>query len=704
MDLTKLLKPSSIAVIGATTRPNMAGRATASVVKSRISDRVYYVNPNRDEVDGRKCYKSLCELPEIVDQLLICTPAEAVAKILEEGGKLGVKSAVVLASGFEEEKTPEAQRRAQELKEVCEKYGILLCGPNGLGYVNVLDQIYGGVANKSLLEEDIALDSGFAIVAQSGYITMGFFYPDSKYVAYSVSAGNCTVCGLEDYLLYFAQDDRVTCIAVYVEEFSKPDVLVKALRLAAQKGKPVVALKSGASEKGRLAAASHTGSLAGDYKSYESIFKKFGVVLTRSLQDFVSTTRMFAVLGGNLPKKVGIGAINFSGGENTMCADSCERMGLNLPNLSPATVDAIKPLIPSYATASNPLDATTTMFTDVGNVTKLFEALCNDESIGLITLGNDIAMDSEQKDVTCIKVLSDLAAQGNLLPTFVVPSFEKPRNPEIRRKYEESGIPVLSTGDMAYTSIKHLCDFVSYDSTMRTLDLAVPGKMEGCQKKALSEGESKMEIADLGIRIPKQAVATTEEELEICLTNIPFPVVLKVDSPDILHKTNAGGVKLGINSKEEARRAYREILDSCRAYMPSARIDGILVQEMVKPGVEIIVGVKNDPLFGPMLLVGLGGVYVEVFKDISLYSCPLNKVEALDMLKSLKGYQLLAGYRGSKPCDINALVELMLKVSDYAVANKNVLAELDLNPVFVYEDGKGVCVVDALIVKRTCCE
>lgn len=701
MDMNKLMRPQSLVVVGASEKRGMVGGATRSAVKGVNRDRVYYLNPKYDTVLGRRCYHDLSDLPEVPDCILICTPARTVAGYLEQAGKLGVGAAVVLASGFSEERTEEAHALSRQVKEICLQYDIALCGPNCIGIVNGIDKVCATANNDetmTMLQPDQR--RGVGVVAQSGYISSGFNNPDCDYLACVVSAGNGIISGLEDYLLYYANEDRVNCIAAYIEGISKPDVLEQALRTAAEKRKPVVVLKAGSSEKGSFAAASHTGSMAGSYRSVESVLKKFGVIITRSLQELVSTARMFAVLDGKLPVRPGLGGVNFSGGENTLCADSCERFGLALPEFAPATLEAIRSVVPPYATPANPLDATTTLFSENEKVRTLFRAVRDDPSVGLVLLGNDVGLNSEPKDVTCAEILSELASGEGMAPTVVIPSFEKPRNADIRARFEGAGIPVLSTGDTAYSAIRHLMDFAAFDPAAATLSLALPEGPAPAGRHTLSEAESKAALAAAGVPIPAQRLVEREADLSAALDGFPFPLVMKIDSPDIPHKTEAGGVRLGVCTVREAQAAFREILDSCRTYAPEAHINGVMLQEQAPQGMEVLVGVTNDAQFGPLLLVGLGGVYAEALKDTALYPCPLTRNEAMGMLRSLRCWPLFTGWRGAPPLDADALAGLMVSVSSYACAHKNDLAELDLNPVFVYEQGKGVCAADALIVRR----
>lgn len=698
-NLDLLLKPKSIAIVGVTDKKGTYGwRAATFIPTSEIGDHVYYVHPTRTELFGKKVYPNLTSLPEAVDCVVCCVNKKLVPGVLEEAGSLGTKAAVVYASGFNEEHSEEGIALEKELIAVAEKYDMEVCGPNTAGIVNKIDNVCLTVGDAKFKKKPIK--SGIGLVGQSGFIVGNLNQMLGDNLAYAVGSGNGSVTYLEDYLHYYVEDDHVNCIGVYLEGIKDAGRFADALCAAAKKKKPVVILKSGKSQKGAAAAASHTGNLAGSTQACESVFEKFGVISVDSLEEFVSMCKMFSVLGENLPKNDKIAAINFSGGENTLCADQAERVGIQFAVYDENTIDQIKGLLPSFASVNNPLDATTDMFHDTEKFRKLLLVLEKNPEIGAITIGSELNEVLEAKDVTITAVIEELknSEKGYSKPIFLIPSFERQRNVEARLRMLELGVPLLTTGEVGYKSLARLCKFVQYDHQKATLELAYSKPADRTKKAALSEYDSKRLLEKAGIRIPKQKVVREITELESVLAEIPFPVALKVHSPDIMHKTEAGGVKLKINSLREAQQAYNDIMESCKEYDPNAKILGVLVQEMVPNGVEMIIGVMNDVQFGQMLLVGMGGIFVEIFKDAALYPCPINHVEAINMIKSLKAYKMLKGYRGSASCDVNALADIMVKISQYAAENKDTLAELDLNPVFVYEEGKGVCAADALIV------
>lgn len=365
-------------------------------------------------------------------------------------------------------------------------------------------------------------------------------------------------------------------------------------------------------------------------------------------------------------------------------------------------MDKLKALLPDYATPANPLDMSATLAHDGEKYAAVIQAIMEDPSIGMVLCGQTILPKHGPKDV--IWPMSDgmvIAAGRKKKPVAVMSFFNSSRDESVREKLEGAGVPILPATGCGFKLLKYLMDFVKYDPKEHILDLAV---MEVQKKEkvrtALSEHESKRELAAAGVPVPPEAIVSSPEELKEFAKTMTFPAVAKIASPDILHKSDVGGVKLNLMDAGQVETAYREIMESVKGKCPDAKIDGVLLQSMLPQGVEMIIGVNADPQFGPMILCGLGGVFVEVFKDVSLYPAPLNKQEAREMIGSLKGCKLLTGYRGSKPCDVDALAEFIVKISEYAVAHKETLKELDINPLFVYPQGEGAALADALIIKE----
>lgn len=697
MNLEKLIKPKSIAVVGVSDKPGFGRGAAIGAMNSKIEKHAYFVHPKRTELMGRKCYSSISELPEVVDCVVLCTACHTIAGLVEEAGKMGTKAAVVFASGFSEEGTEEGKKLEAEVAEIAKKYDMAILGPNCMGMLNNVDKVnmWGGHTHWDL-EDD---SHGIAIIAQSGFVSAEILNTDFFNVSYAISSGNGNIVTLEDFLEFVVEDKSVSVVAIYLEGVRNSERFVYSLKRAAEMRKPVVILKSGRSVKGAISAASHTGSMAGSNKSFMSVFEKYGVIVAETLEEFMCLAQTMSVLDGNFPKRKEYAVISFSGGESTLSADIAEEMGVDLAELSEETKAEMTKYIPEFAKAKNPLDATTALFRDDEKTIGLLKALQNDESVGAITVGTNIKKEEDATTAALCRAIAKAKVQGVTKPVLAIPSLEGYRFRESRRILEDAGVPLMSSMGTSFSALKKIATFAEYKYEERTLVSAVTTIKEKVNTLALSEFDSKAEMMEYGIPIPAQAIARTEDELKKAIVDMKFPLVLKINSSEILHKTDAGGVKLNITNEATAINAYREILSNVKKSMPNAAIDGVLIQEMAPSGVEIIIGVTNDKQFGPMLLVGLGGIFVEVFKDAALYPVPMNKKEAHTMLKKLKSYKLLTGYRGSKPCDIETLTDMMVKISDYAYEHRNEIKEIDLNPVFVYPEGKGVCAVDALIVK-----
>lgn len=698
MNMEKLMKPRSIAVVGVTDKPGFGRGAANGALISRIADRAYFVHPKREELFGKKCWPNITSLPETVDCVVLCTSCKTIPGLLTEAGEKGVGAAVIYASGFSEEGTEEGCALEEEVKRIAAKYDMCVLGPNCMGFINNIEKVnmWGGHTHWDL--DDDA--HGIAIIAQSGFVSAEILNTDFFNVSYAISSGNGNICTLEDFLEYVILDERVHVVALYLEGVRNPARFLDALKKAAELRKPVVILKAGRSAIGAIAAASHTGSMAGSNKAFESIFEKYGVITAKTLEEFMCLAQTMSVLRGNLPQKKEYAVISFSGGESTLSADVAEETGVALAQISDATKQEIKKFIPGFAAAKNPLDATTSLFHDDDKTIGILKALQADESVGAITIGTNVKKDGDATTNELCGAIAKAKAQGVTKPVLAIPSLEGYRYRESRRILEDAGVPLMSSMGTAFNCLKQLADFAAYDWTKRTLTPCVPTKKHSGKTAALSEFDSKAQMAAYGVPVPAQTIARSEEEARAAAGRMKKPLVLKINSDEILHKTDAGGVKLNIHSADEAAAAYREILANVARTKPGAKTDGVLVQEMVPAGVEMIIGVTKDKQFGPMLLVGMGGVFVEVFKDAALYPAPLNHDEAIGMLKKLKSYKLLTGYRGAKPCDIDALADMMVKIGDYACAHCDELKELDLNPVFVYPEGEGVCAVDALIVNE----
>ena len=699
MNLNKLLKPTSVAVIGASEKEGFGGDVCRNIL-SYVEDRshVYFIHPKRDSVFGVPCYKSISDVPENVDLMVICTSQKTVIPLLQEGAKKGVGGAVVFASGYGEVGTAEGKQNEAELIAAAKELDIAVMGPNCAGFVNYIDnvQAFAFISAKRDRKGSVG------VVSQSGQLCLSMMDDPGMRFSYNISAGNGKIVQMEDYMDFLVDDEDTKVVSIYIEGVKNADKFAAVLKKAAEKRKPVVILKAGRSAKGGAIAASHTGSLSGSDASFDAVLKKFGAIRVDDLEELIAMSLMLSTIMKRMPEKATFASMNLSGGETGICADVGSLNGIEYPDFTEETLKKLKEQLPSYASPNNPLDMTASLSYDADLYAGALRTVMDDPNIGMVLIGYTLLLEIADPCIHYMykgieKVVQEKG--GNCKPIAMIPFAENTRNPEYQEKLFQIGVPVLPPPVYAFKLLRHLADFIAYEPETKTLELAV-GHPKSEETQALSEHESKQELKVYGVPVPDEVIVTSKEEAAQFAKNHPDPLVMKVESADILHKSDVGGVKLNVCGPEAAEKAYEEIMESVTAKRPDAHINGILTVPMLDAGVEIIIGVNNDPQFGPMIMVGMGGVFVEVFKDVALYPAPLKEEEALEMLKSLKSFKLLNGYRGTEKCDIKALCQTIVAISNYAQANKDVLKELDINPLFVYPEGKGVGVADALIVKR----
>ena len=698
MNLNKLLKPTSVAVIGASEKEGFGGDVCRNIL-SYVEDRshVYFIHPKRDSVFRVPCYKSISDVPENVDLMVICTSQKTVIPLLQEGAKKGVGGAVVFASGYGEVGTAEGKQNEAELIAAAKELDIAVMGPNCAGFVNYIDnvQAFAFISAKRDRKGSVG------VVSQSGQLCLSMMDDPGMRFSYNISAGNGKIVQMEDYMDFLVDDEDTKVVSIYIEGVKNADKFAAVLKKAAEKRKPVVILKAGRSAKGGAIAASHTGSLSGSDASFDAVLKKFGAIRVDDLEELIAMSLMLSTMK-RMPEKATFASMNLSGGETGICADVGSLNGIEYPDFTEETLKKLKEQLPSYASPNNPLDMTASLSYDADLYAGALRTVMDDPNIGMVLIGYTLLLEIADPCIHYMykgieKVVQEKG--GNCKPIAMIPFAENTRNPEYQEKLFQIGVPVLPPPVYAFKLLRHLADFIAYEPETKTLELAV-GHPKSEETQALSEHESKQELKVYGVPVPDEVIVTSKEEAAQFAKNHPDPLVMKVESADILHKSDVGGVKLNVCGPEAAEKAYEEIMESVTAKRPDAHINGILTVPMLDAGVEIIIGVNNDPQFGPMIMVGMGGVFVEVFKDVALYPAPLKEEEALEMLKSLKSFKLLNGYRGTEKCDIKALCQTIVAISNYAQTNKDVLKELDINPLFVYPEGKGVGVADALIVKR----
>lgn len=686
-----------MAVVGASEKEGFGGDVCRNILAYTTDlSRIYFVNPKRDMVFGRHCFSSISEIPDEIDLLILCTPQKTILPLLEEGAKKGCGGAVIFASGYGETGTDEGRRNEKELLEKAREWNIAVMGPNCAGYINYADQVHAF----AFVSEKRDRKGSIGVISQSGQLCLSMMDSPAMRFSYNISAGNARGVQMEDYMEFLVNDQDTRVISLYLEGVKDTEKFVRALRQAARMKKAVVILKAGRSSKGQAIAASHTGSLSGTDASFEALLKKFGAIRVDDLEELIAMSLLLSTIP-RLPERPDFASMNLSGGETAICADVGWLTGISYPDFSEGTLHTLRELLPGYATPNNPLDMTASLSYDADLYAKALTAVMDDPNVGMVLIGYTLLYEIADPAIHYMyegikKVVQEKGESCK--PMAVIPFAENTRNPEYQEKLLKIGVPVLPPPAYAFKLLKKLADHIQFASFDRTCEIAVP---EICETNsyALSEHESKLCLKEFGVPVAEEQIVSSPEAAREAADMLGVPVAMKIESADILHKSDVGGVALDITGGGEAAAAYIRIMENVRKNCPEARINGVLMVPMMKQGLEMILGVNNDPQFGPMVMVGMGGVFVELFRDVAMYPAPLGKEEAMDMLRSLKAWRLLDGYRGGARCDIEALCETIACVGKYAAANKDTLKELDINPLFVYPEGEGVGVADSLIIK-----
>ena len=610
MDISKLLRPRAVAVVGASEKSGFGGDTCRNILENQAdTSHVYPVNPKKETVFGKKCYPTLADLPEEIDLVILCTSQKTIVDFLKQAKAKGAGAAVVYASGYSEVGTAEGKAFEKELVDAAKALDMVVMGPNCAGYINFGDDIF----SFAFIGDYKGKKGNIGFVSQSGQFCIDMMKSAEMKYSFAISAGNSAMVQMEDYLNFLIDDSNTKVIALYLEGVKNPHKFEACLQKAMEKKKPVVILKAGRSPKGQATAASHTGSMAGSDKTYDAVFEKFGVIRADDMQDLRSTASLLATLRV-LPKKPAFSAMCLSGGETAVSADTGFLHGIEYPDFSEVTLKKLNDMLPDFATPRNPLDMTAALCYDADAFASGITTVMSDPSIEMglvgltisdkVTVSNDIMFEGIRR---AFEQIPDK-------PLAVMSFMEAARNKELVERFQNAGIPVLPTTKYGFRALQHLQDFISHDTIKREARLAIP-EAHSANTRALSEYESKKLLADNGVPVDLGYIAKTKAEVKEYAEKIGYPLVMKVESNDILHKSDVGGVMLNIKSLEQAEEAYDKILANAVQHAPNAKINGILMQKMLKAGTEMIIGLNSDPQFGPMLLVGMGGVFVEVFKD-----------------------------------------------------------------------------------------
>lgn len=670
------------------------------VEHSDFSGTVYLINRTKPEINGRKCWPSVVALPATPDLVVIAVPAESVMEVLTESADRGVAFAIILTSGFGEV-GEEGLKAEQQMRDIAARSGMRLYGPNCPGLCNVNSRL--GFTFSPAFQHD--LRSGpIGLATQGGGLGRNVMQAMDRGAGIGLwcSTGNEVDLQVSDFIHYMADAPDIRVIVTLLEGIKDGARFVRAVQHAARMGKPVIGLKVGRSEYGRKAAQSHTASITGSAEVNSAAFKQLGVIEVDDIDELIDTAWLFVRQMPGARSELGVYCS--SGGTTALTADMIGTAGLTLATFAPQTLAVLASCLPSYAAINNPVDTTTAVMSNVDLIDATMLAVCQDPGVALVVL--PFALDYGDTTLRTAEAAIRVQKQS---PVPIVPIWMSDRAGSGFQALAQAGmVPIRSAGKAA-KAIKRWCDYAVWraqaDLSFRPLILdrvpVVTNAPDHLPSAALPEPDGKRWLQAAGIAVPKMDVATSEAQAVAIAEKIGFPVVAKIVSPDIQHKSDVGGVRVGLTDAAAVRAAWAGIHTAVKSAMPKARIEGLLIEQMLPAGgVETLIGVSRDPVLGHMLTFGLGGVYVEIFKDVSRRLLPLSAHEADAMVREVRSYPLLSGARGRAACDVGALRDVLLKVSAFVVAHADDIDEMDLNPVWVGPAGQGAVALDAVIVGR----
>jgi 4-hydroxybutyrate---CoA ligase (ADP-forming) len=690
------LTPGSIAVIGASEKPGV-GKAIFSNIMNGYNGKIYPITPSSPTVFGLKAYKSVLEVREEIDLAVVATPNKIVPAVMEEIGKKNIRGAIIVSAGFKEV-DEQGARLEKEIAAIGKKYGTRIIGPNCLGIMSLSQH---NMMNSTFLK--ITPDYGsIALVSQSGAICAATVEDAmAQGIGFSkvISMGNKVDMDENDVLELLSDDVETRVIVMYLEDIHDGRRFMEiAKKITVDSKKPIIVLKAGRTPEGAKAAMSHTGALMGSDEIYDSLFTQSGVIRVDTMQDLFDLSTAFSKQPVP-PANGDVVIVSNAGGPAIISTDACSKYGLKMADIS-SSMEAITKVIPPHGSARNPVDIVGDA--DFNRFEKVLVEVLSNRNVGsVVTMCTPSAtLDYNELARTIVRTSK---GTGKTMLSALMGLAEGTENKKI---LSEGGIPHFMFAEPA---IKALYGMYSYRNWIASPRGVLRGfgvdkervksildkiKLEG-RKNALEE-EGYGVLSSYGFSTPKGILGTTEEECAKAANQIGYPIVMKIVSPDIIHKSDAGGVKVGLKNEKEIRSAFREIMDNAKAYKAEASIKGVLIQEMITSAKEVILGAKQDPLFGPLVMVGLGGIYVEVLKDVVFRLAPIDEQEAEKMVNSIKAIKLLKGVRGEAPSDLTSVVDSLLRLSQL-ITDFPEIEEFDINPLLVLESGKGVRVADVRI-------
>jgi len=705
MDLDKLFHPRSVALIGASTEQNkLSGRPLRYFREFGYAGRLYPINPKYQEIAGLPCYAKLSDVPGEVDLAVITLPAPAVPAALAACGAKGVKAAAIISSGFAEV-GGEGVELQEKLQRVASEFGIAVCGPNCSGFVYVPEKVTASFS--------VGLHGGFpetgpaAFVSQSGALSsyiLGAARERGLGFRYWITTGNECVLSFTDYLEHLLEDAEVRLVLGYLEDARDGAAFQTIARRALTLDKPLIIMKTGRSEAGAKASVSHTGSLAGADEVYQAVFSQNGVLRAESLDELFDLA--IIAQGARRPRGNRVQVVSISGAAGILMADIGAESGLDFADLSDATKEELRKIMPPFASIANPMDVTAEAVARPELLRQAAEVIVKDPNVDNLVIFYGIVPGAHER------LARDMAQVATGTDKLVMVTWFPLPAPEIWKGLARAGVPVFSEPARGIRALGKMVRFVEARNRMFSQQPGSPRKHDvvvgsGVDKiiagaknhnrKVLTEVEAKQLFKACGLTVPRGGLACSAAEARTLAAEIARPVALKAASPDLPHKSEAGVIRLNVKTPDDVERAFDEILAQAKRWDSAARLDGILVEEMILGETqELIVGARQDLRFGPVVTFGLGGIFVEAIRDFSVWPAPLTMGEARAMIGKIRGYRLLTAFRGRPAADLEAVAKTLCQLGGIALQWREQIAEIEINPLFVLPEGSGVIVGDAL--------
>jgi acetyltransferase len=703
--LENVFNPRSVAVIGASEVPGKASeRRTRSLIEGGYQGDIYLINPKRSELFGRKAYPSITEIDAEVDLVMIVVAPRFLTATVADSVKMGAKGIIIITAGLGES-GEEGKKIEAEILEEAAKTGAFVIGPNCSG-------MFSASADMNFLGVPQIERGPISVLAQSGNVIDSLtHYARMRGVGFSkiISVGNAIGVNFHEYIDYLKDDPDTKVIMTYLEGIKDGNNLVRVVRETAKK-KPVIALKVGRSSAGARAAASHTGSLAGDEVIVDAAFRQAGIVRVSNADELFDMAEVFA--NCPLPKGNRVAILSEGGGDNSIAADNAEKYGMDVPVLSTETQERMKPFLLEGMPASNPIDYGGTAEENPHMITECVKVCMEDNQVdGIFITGffggfkDIIAAHVAELEEQASKDMVDLV-QKYKKPLFVHTSFARDQIKSLAI-LKAAGVPVIESSERTSQCLSALMQFSINQKKISQMHIPTGAakecpnvkklfkKLQDEKRHNLLETESRDLLKEYGISLPEAVLANNLDKAVEAGNKIGYPLAMKVVSTDIIHKSDAGGIKLNLINQEDIKTAFKEIVDNAEKVTEKEKIIGTLISPMATKGQECIIGMIRDAQFGPVIMFGLGGIFVEVLKDVSFRVAPLAVEDIDEMVKEIKGYKILTGIRGEKPSDIESIKNILSKLSEIAIDNPEI-KEIDLNPVIVHE--KGASIVDSRVI------